>query len=103
MIGFALFRNSPIGHIKHVAPPCFPMIIIISVCSSLSSIKAAKPTCKIADDVPIDVLFALDVSSSLLQSHYDDAKEFTAAFVTELGKVSVSGQNRAKCCTTHRW
>ena len=102
MIWFAILLNSPTGLIKHMAPPSLLMIIIISACSSLSAIKAAKPTCKIADDVPIDVLFALDVSGSVSAPHFIDAKNFTAKFVTELGEVSFYGQNRVCSCTT-RW
>ena len=93
MIWCEIFLNFPIVHFKHMAPPTLPLIIILSACSPLSAIKAAKPTCNIADDVPIDVLFALDVSGSVEEAHFDDAKNFTAKFVTELGKVSFSKQN----------
>ena len=96
MIWLAIYLNLPIGLFKLMALPSLLWISKISTCSSLSFIEAANPDCKIAD-VPVDVIFALDVSGSVKAPHFDDAKNFTAKFVTELGKVSFSGQNRVSC------
>ena len=99
MIWFVVFLNLPIDLFKHMALPSLLWIFIITTCSSLTAIEAANPDCKMAD-VPIDILFVLDVSSSLNDNDFNDAKNFTAKFVTELGKVSFSGQIRVSCFTT---
>ena len=98
MIWFVIFINSPINLFKHLPPPSLLWIFIISTCS----IEAANPDCKISD-VPIDVLFVLDVSGSLNDNDFNDTKNFTAKFVTEFGKVSFFPDKLEKAASQHNF
>ena len=69
-------------------------VMIISTSKLPCALAATNrnSTCK-AEDVPIDVLFVLDVSASVEPNYFNDAKNFTAKFMVELGKVWRDGWN----------
>ena len=68
-------------------PSILLWVMMISTSNLPCALAATNPTC-MAEDVPIDVLFVLDVSASV---EIKEATNFTAKFMVELEKVRNDG------------